>query len=118
MLYEVITIYDCIGDYRNDEAKVRDANTITYLVSNQKYNSIRKFKELNSIFVSNNTRLISNANDYLYSKKLFEKPDISPLMNERNLAMLVWVTSGGQVNDLSHLTLISNCTKVVRNNFV
>lgn len=107
-------LYERIGDYRNDEAKQRDVSTITYFVANQKYTSIRKFKDLNSLFVTNNSRLVDNANEYLYMSRLFERPDISPILNERNLAMLIWVTAGGQVDDLSSLALISNCTKVVQ----
>lgn len=99
--------------YKNEEGAAHDAEMVTYVVQDHSYSSIKSISESKSFFITNNERQVSEVNKYLYSDGLFEKPEITPILSERNLATIMWVVTGGKGKDVSSLTLISNCTRAM-----
>lgn len=99
--------------YKNDLAKYHDAEAITHVVANHGYCSIKKMSDSKSFLVTPNESLISSSNKVLYSTQAFIKPEMTPLLSEKNLAMLLWVISGGSGENISSLTLISSCTRAM-----
>ncbi|WP_157729230.1 hypothetical protein [Vibrio qinghaiensis] len=97
--------------YSNEVALYNDVESITYVVANHGYSSIKKIAESKSFLISQNESLIKSANKVLYTLRTFTKPDMTPLLSEKKLAVLLWVISGGVGQDITSLTLVSSCAR-------
>jgi len=97
--------------YHNETALSNDVESITYVVANHGYSSIKNIAESKSFLISPNESLIKSANKVLYTLKAFTKPDMTPLLSEKKLAVLLWVISGGVGQDITSLTLVSSCAR-------
>jgi len=106
-------VAELLNWYKNDEGPLHDAEMITYVVQHHGYCSIKSISDSKSFFITNNERQVSVVNKYLYSEGLFQKPEITPILSERNIAVIMWVIAGGKGIDVSSLTLISNCTRAM-----
>lgn len=58
--------------------------------------------------------MIQAANETLYRMSTFNKPEMTPLLSEKKLAVLLWVITGGQGADISQLTLLSSCSRAIQ----
>ncbi|TRN25021.1 hypothetical protein [Vibrio furnissii] len=99
--------------YKKDVARINDAEAVAYVVARHNYNSIRNVAESTTFLITPNEQLVSAANRVLYSLETFDKHEMTPLLTEKKLAMMLWVTSGGKGEDVSSLTLISSCTRAM-----
>ena len=99
--------------YKNNLARDNDAEAVTNVIARHNYCSIKNMAESNSFLVTPNESLIFLSNKVLYSTQAFTKPDMTPLLSEKKLAMLLWVISGGKGENISSLTLISSCTRAM-----
>lgn len=97
--------------YSNEVALYNDVESITYVVANHGYSSIKNIAESKSFLISPNESLIKSANKVLYTLRTFTKPDMTPLLSEKKLAVLLWVISGGVGQDITSLTLVSSCAR-------
>ncbi|MFV8817135.1 hypothetical protein [Haliea sp. E17] len=103
-----------LGHYRIHDSLEHDALMISYVVSHHGFDSIQNVAESKSFFVTKNSRLVQRASTYLYNAGIFNKPDLAPMLTEKNLAMLLWIIAGGKGKDVSSLVLVSNCNRVVQ----
>lgn len=99
--------------YKKDVARTNDAEAVAYVVARHDYNSIRNVAESTTFLITPNEQLVSAANRVLYSLETFDSHEMTPLLTEKKLAMMLWVTSGGKGEDVSSLTLISSCTRAM-----
>ncbi|MFT5760712.1 MAG: hypothetical protein ACI9LM_005499 [Alteromonadaceae bacterium] len=99
--------------YKSEEASFHDAEAITFVVSDHGYSSISNMATSKSFYVTNNEKQVFEVNKYLYNNGIFKKPEFSPIISERNLAVLLWVVAGGKGIDVSSLSLISNCSRAM-----
>ncbi|NOI91768.1 hypothetical protein F0235_15130 [Vibrio splendidus] len=97
--------------YSNEVALYNDVESITYVVANHGYSSIKNIADSKSFLISPNESLIKSANKVLYTLRTFTKPDMTPLLSEKKLAVLLWVISGGVGQDITSLTLVSSCAR-------
>ncbi|MDP2591692.1 hypothetical protein Q8W41_19550 [Vibrio splendidus] len=107
------SIVSALHWYKKDVARTNDADAVAYVVARHDYNSIRNVAESSTFLITPNELLISAANRVLYSLDTFENHEMTPLLTEKKLAMMLWVTSGGKGEDVSSLTLISSCTRAM-----
>ncbi|WP_019276319.1 hypothetical protein [Vibrio coralliilyticus] len=99
--------------YKKDIARVNDAEAVAYVVVRHGFNSIKNVAESTAFLVTPNEQLVSAANNVLYEIETFKTHEMTPLLTEKKLAMMLWVTSGGKGEDVSSLTLISSCTRAM-----
>lgn len=99
--------------YQKDLARENDAKSITFVVADHSYNSIKNISESKSFLVSNNISMIQAANETLYRMSSFNKPEMTPLLSEKKLAVLLWVITGGKGTDISQLSLLSSCNRAI-----
>lgn len=107
---KIVSILDW---YKSDEASLHDAETVTFVVSDHGYSSFSQMATSKSFYVTNNDRQVYSVNKYLYASGIFKRPELSPILSERNLAVLLWVLAGGKGVDVSSLSLISNCSRAM-----
>jgi hypothetical protein len=106
-------INEYLGDYKNSIAKDRDVETIKYILLNNGLKDIKRIDECNAIFITTNRKMTFASTEYLINNHIVTKPFFLPLLTDRRFAMLLWILTGGSQTDFSHLTLVSNCRKVV-----
>lgn len=106
-------ISEALNWYTKDNARENDSEAITFVVANHGYNSIKNIAESNSFLVSPNHSMISSANNCLYKSSTFNKPEMTPLLSERKLAILLWVINGGRTAEVASHTLISACNRAM-----
>ncbi|MEO2278854.1 hypothetical protein [Pseudoalteromonas pernae] len=99
--------------YKNDVARDNDTEAVTYVVAHHGFCPIQYLSESKSFLITPNESLINSSNHVLYSMSTFTKPDMTPLLTEKKLAMLLWVISGGAGKDISSLSLLSSCVSVM-----
>ncbi|MBM6550147.1 hypothetical protein [Marinomonas ostreistagni] len=106
-------IYQSLHWYKNDVARDNDAEAIAFVVMDHGYCSVKNFAESRSFLITPNTSLIETSNAVLYKMDAFNKPEMTPLLSEKKLAMLLWIMNGGQGEDISSLTLIGSCARAM-----
>ncbi|MEZ8378153.1 hypothetical protein AB6C48_04930 [Vibrio splendidus] len=99
--------------YKNETAKDNDTESVTFVVADHDYCSIKNISDSRSFLITPNESLIKSSNNVLYALKAFTKPDMTPLLSEKKLATLLWVISGGTGEDISSLSLVSSCAKAM-----
>lgn len=114
---KALELRDCIARainwYKKDIARTNDAEAVAYVVVRHGYNSIKNVAESTTFLVTPNEPLVSAANKVLYELDTFKRHEMTPLLTEKKLAMMLWVTSGGKGEDVSSLALISSCTRAM-----
>ncbi|WP_412503296.1 hypothetical protein [Shewanella indica] len=106
-------IYFRLGEYRNDTARTRDAKTISFILCNNGLKDYKSIYDYKSVFLTKNKKMLRATNDYLVQESIVTLPYFSPIIDDRSMAKLLWIMTGGKTDDLSRETLISNCRKVV-----
>lgn len=106
-------INEYLGDYKNSIAKDRDVETIKYILLNNGLKDIKRIDDCSAIFITTNRRMTFASTEYLLNHNIVTQPFFLPLLTDRRFAMLLWILTGGSQADFSHLTLVSNCRKVV-----
>ncbi|WP_429106311.1 hypothetical protein [Aeromonas allosaccharophila] len=106
-------VNEYLGEYKNSIAKDRDIETIKYILLNNGLKDIKRIDDCNTIFITTNRKMTFASTEYLLNNHIVTKPFFLPLLTDRRFAMLLWILTGGSQTDFSHLTLVSNCRKVV-----
>lgn len=105
---------DSIGYYLHAESKQRDARTVADVLRIRGPKQVSTVKTAEIIFVTRNTRLASMSRKFLQRRNLVSETYFPPCITDRQLAGIMWITSGGGGSKLSRQRLIANCTAAIR----
>ena len=102
-----------LGYYERDNAKRHDARIIADVIRLRGGEHSTKLADSKVVFVTRNTRLVSQSRRYLVKHSFIAQDYFPPCISDRHLAGLLWISIGGSGESLSRLRLIANCSAAV-----
>lgn len=98
--------------YNNEAARQHDADALTFVVVDHGYSAVKNISESKSFLVSMNQSMIDSALQVLYSLDGYAKSDVTPLISERKLAVMLWILGGGVGEKIPSENLLASCLRV------
>lgn len=101
-----------VGIYGTPEARERDAKSIANVLRLRVDTPPQmNLTRVNAVFVTRNVMLAENAGKFLLREQVIEAEEVPPCITDRYLAGILWITLGGQTNELSAKRLLANCVR-------
>jgi hypothetical protein len=98
--------------YNNETARQNDADALTFVVADHGYSAVKNMSQSKSFLVSMNQSMIDSALHVLYSLDGYTKSDVTPLISEKKLAVMLWVLGGNVGEKIPSENLLASCLRV------
>ena len=102
-----------LGHYERDSARRHDARVVADVLRLRGSDHSARLRDSKIVFVTRNTRLVSNTRRYLTEHVHSARDYFPPCVSDRHLAGLLWISIGGSGESLSRLRLVANCSAAV-----